>query len=143
MNLDDLKVGKVLVGNHIGRICLPTTKIPSENCLYKPARSGRKSWMYKDPDIAAYQSDIVQMLSGTDINDIPKYDYIELHMIFFIKTGFLKRDTTNMVKATEDAIVRSSGTDDAYHFRVSTEKLPSPNEKEYILISITGVNYET
>lgn len=125
---------------HYGRLVLPSLQIPSENTLYHPTCKGGRAWLYKDAYVSEYQEAIhhKMILAGLSKLDKLNYKFLTLKLVFFLSKSFKTRDTTNMVKSTEDAIVKATGIDDSKHFQVSSEKMPSPNSKEYVLVVIKG-----
>jgi Holliday junction resolvase RusA-like endonuclease len=100
-------------------------RIPSENFLYKPSCRGGKAHLYKNPKIREYQKEIISKGKNTDLINIRNIDRVlstELSLLFCLNSDFYKRDTTNFLKATEDALVELTGIDDGRTIKIEVGK---------------------
>lgn len=115
--------------------------IPSTNEHKLPTRRGNKVWLYKNPEVHKFQYHIESKLYeaglAVQFKDL-KVDYIsEVKFGFHIKSNYNRRDTSNMIKLIEDALVTVIGVDDSKYKRIIAEKFHTNNEKESIEITIT------
>lgn len=122
-------------------------KIPSVNCAYKPAQNGRRAWLYLDPEVSDFKTQVTELVQMTDISSFKKFKdqdvRLKLFLVFYISTShFWSRDTSNMIKITEDAIVEATGIDDRFTTLVSACKVPSPSNKEAIGIRLRAYTNE-
>lgn len=119
----------------------PSGKIPSVNCAYKPGQNGRRAWLYLDPEVGQFKTEITELVQMSDLMKLKAYkdgiNHLKLNMVMYIsRDGFWKRDTSNMVKITEDAIAEAVGIDDRFTLMVSSIKVPSPNGQEAVGIGL-------
>lgn len=118
----------------------PQCKIPSVNCAYKPRASGRKVWMYMDPDVGDYKTQIYELVQNSKLMELKQYKdkirYLRLSLVMYIHDSFWVRDTSNMVKITEDAIAEAIGIDDRFTLSVLSTKVKSPSAQEAVGIRI-------
>lgn len=82
--------------------------LPSENFLYKPSHRG--PYLYKDPKIVKYQEYLKEQFSlFLRDKQLPPRDIVKKLSVFYIfglnKDSYWIRDLTNLLKATEDAIL--------------------------------------
>jgi hypothetical protein len=118
-------------------------KIPSVNSLY--AYNPRTKSKYLTKDGKLYKDRLKQQLqlqtvnlSNQFIDDsvniikdgvVTERDFkkkmiaYDLHVIFFLNSGILSRDTSNLIKATEDAIFEYLDMNDSRVFHISLEKI--------------------
>ena len=115
-----------------------TEKVLSENSLYKPRNSKKGAVLYKPPEVEKYQSHIVEQLNKTSIANLKgkEVSELELFLTFYILSRFWTRDLSNMVKIVEDAIVKVTEIDDAYHTQILSQKKPSTKDHEFIIVTI-------
>lgn len=120
-------------------IKLDSISIPSVNEMYHPKSSPGKAyaWMYKDHSVAKYQDKIIELANKTELSkvkDIKNSVYcIDVVLIFLVKSGLWTRDVSNMIKATEDALMSVTGVDDSRHVKITSYKALSPNVSEYVI----------
>lgn len=110
--------------------------IPSVNTLYHARALGKgRAYLYKDTDVATFQKEIEE-----DFNrQLPYLDhdkFYELILIFLIADGYGERDTSNMIKATEDAIAKVLRVDDKRNLVVISAKCPSIDEHEHVVVIV-------
>lgn len=119
-------------------------KIPSENYLYKIGRSRTRTWLFKDPAVEEYQALLIKKLLDSSLAKLPvkKVSRANLYLTFGLRENILTRDTTNMVKATEDAVVKVTRFDDSLHFVCHSEKILSPIGQEFVAIVLELIDYE-
>lgn len=118
-------------------------KIPSVNSLYSYNPKTKSKYLTKEGRL--YKERLKQSLqykttnlSNQFINDSTslienglatekdfrnKMIAYDLHVIFFLNSGILTRDTSNLIKATEDAIFEYLGINDSRVFHISSEKI--------------------
>lgn len=115
-------------------------KIPSVNQLYLTGRKGYKVWTYQNPVATQFKNYIQEQLEEQGIWDqLEQYQDkdigINLNLSFVLHHNFWKRDVSNLIKATEDAIVNAGGLDDRYNLIVDSRKIYNDiDESEYIVI---------
>ena len=115
--------------------------IPSTNYLYKPGIRGRKfPYLYKEESVAKYQKLLIYLGETTPLSRIQETVYFSLNLslTFFIRDRFWLRDVSNMVKATEDAIVDIIGIDDSRVLQLTAQKILQKQKREGIGIRING-----
>lgn len=122
-------------------------KIPSVNCAYKPAHNGRRAWLYLDPEVGDFKTQVTELVQMTDIKALKALKdqdvRLKLFLVFYIsKSHFWSRDTSNMIKVTEDAIVDAIGIDDRFTTLVSACKVQSPSNLEAIGIRLRAYTDE-
>ena len=123
-------------------------KIPSVNSMYKPRSVLGKSfaWLYKDEKVEAYQNLIVSQARKGDFQRINDYIqnvlYVDVEFIFLLDKNFYKRDTSNMIKMTEDALMKITEIDDSKHRKVTAMKALSHIPKKEYIICKYEVHYE-
>ena len=115
--------------------------LPSTNEHKLPTRRGNKVWLYKNPEVAKFQSHIESICSTTTLSNIKQIssniDYVvELRLGFNVRNNYNRRDTSNMIKLVEDSIVKVIGIDDSKFKRIVAEKFYLPDGKESIDIRI-------
>lgn len=125
----------------------PQCKIPSVNCAYKPACNGRYARLYLDPEVSDYKTQITELVQMSElirVRDHKDQDVrMKLFLAFYIGTShFWTRDTSNMIKITEDAIVEAIGIDDRFTISVIACKVPSPTGKEALGIRLRAYTRE-
>lgn len=119
----------------------PQCKIPSVNCAYKPACNGRYARLYLDPEVGDYKTQITELVEMSELVRVRDHKdqkvHLKLFLAFYISPShFWTRDTSNMIKITEDAIVQATGIDDRFTLSVNSCKVPSPSGKEAIGIRL-------
>lgn len=114
---------------------------PSVNEMYKVGRaSGGRSWIYLDPNIKDFKewvvSSLVQQEAREKFAEFKKKDVmINMRLIFSFSQNFWKRDVSNLVKATEDAIKDSILIDDSFTVSLSMDKLINDKDNyEYLIV---------
>lgn len=117
--------------------------IPSENYLYKPSFRGKKAFLYKDPRIKEYQENLIHKFSENFRNksELPPKEIVKqiisVYTFGIHPDRYYSRDLTNMVKATEDALMGIQDCllpyDDSLVTVALERKLPSSED----FISIT------
>lgn len=119
------------------RLVLSVNRIPSVNEMYDYYR-GR---VVKSTATRVFQEEIARQISKTV--DLKKYPWInnrnryQTDYKFVIRNSFNARDTTNMIKATEDAIHRVLGTDDNRVIRATAQKFDNAEMiKELVIFTI-------
>lgn len=118
-------------------VILPESmSIPSVNKHKEPGRGGKH--MYKNPRVRAYQEEIVEQLKDSCVANIVTYEKPILHVEFrfHFKNRYWRRDVTNMVKATEDALRDVIGIDDGRTVHVTAEKIKHTEKREMVEISV-------
>lgn len=115
-------------------------KIPSVNSMYKPKSSFGKSfaWLYKDTKVETFQEKVIELAKKGPFAAIDAYkddiNYIDIQYTFLLDKNFYKRDVSNMIKMTEDALMSVTGVDDSKHRSVYAHKALSYIPKmEYII----------
>lgn len=115
-------------------------KIPSVNSMYKPKSMFGKSfaWLYKDAKVETYQNSLIAAAKTGNFAKVCKYkdsiDYIDIKFIFLLDKNFYKRDVSNMVKMTEDALMQVTEVDDSKHRSISAFKaLSLIPKKEFVI----------
>lgn len=117
-------------------------KIPSENFIYKPGKTKYgKVYLYKTSKIKKYQEELIEKGEITELANIRKLDRVislRMNLVFNLTENLFKRDATNMVKATEDAITKIIGVDDSKttHLKVSKKLTTQTQESISIEISV-------
>lgn len=118
-------------------------KIPSENFIYKPGKTKYgKVYLYKTSKIKKYQEELIEKGEITELINIRKLDRIvslRVNLLFNLTENLFKRDATNMVKATEDAITKIIGVDDSKTTHLKVHKELTTQERESILVEITVI----
>jgi Holliday junction resolvase RusA-like endonuclease len=116
---------------------LVETKIPSVNHQYKPCmRKNKTLYLYKDPKVEKYQNEFKSNCSLPNISHLED-PVLVVHFTFIFRTRFWQRDVSNMLKATEDALVSVIGIDDSRSLKVSAEKEKTEEKsKEYVRVEI-------
>lgn len=115
--------------------------VPSTNYLYKPGiRGGRFPYLYKVESVVAFQEELITQGNASGLVKIrdltissPAYT---LSLVFLIRDRFWSRDVSNMVKASEDALVEVIGIDDSRAITVTATKERQIGKKEGIGITI-------
>lgn len=104
---------------------IPVRKIWSENSYLKPgiSKSGRP-YLYVSPQAKLYKDQIRSGLSGKE----KPLKIWGLCFVFHLRPSRARRDVTNMVKLTEDAISELWGVDDSSWSFVSSFKVHSDRE---------------
>lgn len=106
-------------------------KIPSVNNMYKPKSSFGKSfaWLYKDNKVQLYQDEVIRQSSVSSLSVISQYadkiDYVDVEFCFLLDKNLDKRDVSNMIKMTEDALMMVTKIDDSRHRKVTALKAMS------------------
>lgn len=115
--------------------------VPSLNHLYKPGiKAGRFPYLYKDERVLKFQEQLIELGEHTDLvrmRGVP-YFSLDLSLVFFIRDRFWRRDCSNLVKATEDGIVKIIGIDDSRIIHLEASKERKKDKIEGIRISIHG-----
>jgi Holliday junction resolvase RusA-like endonuclease len=121
---------------------LEKTDIPSCNFLFKPGiRAGRYPYLYKNEKVEEFQKEVIRKLEeGACFLPIFSFDtddiWLNVSFVFNFRKRFNVRDTSNMLKATEDALVRYLRIDDSRHLSVCSKKQKIEGDGEFIDISI-------
>lgn len=117
----------------------------SENFLYRPKSAGRYAYLYKDPVVIKYQEDLKKdLMTQFKVDNIPPCEHICGLVTFFIfgvsPSSFYKKDTTNMIKATEDALFGTENSlfepDDSMVTSSAQRKVVSDTDFVYIDIGL-------
>lgn len=116
-------------------------KIPSTNQLYGAASTfkSNKAWLFKYPAVDKFQKEIIEKFSKTEILDLGKkveFKYMTVTCLYLIASDFESRDTTNMIKASEDALTKVLKKDDSKTLNFHSHKRHSPDGNEYILVVV-------
>lgn len=118
-------------------------KIPSVNQLYLVGHGrGGRTWTYQNPDAVKYKDFIKRELDNKKFSEeFEQYKekdvIIKLDISFILKDNFWRRDVSNLMKATEDAIVNSIGIDDRYNLEITMRKVQNDVEEdlsEYVMV---------
>lgn len=112
-------------------------KIPSVNSMYMPKRGGGK---YLAPEARLFKDTVKSQLARLVNKD--EYDFIKdpnatfsLSLEFIIKGGFTRRDSSNMIKATEDSVFEYLEMNDSRVVQSEQTKYNRQGgNKEFILI---------
>lgn len=129
----------MLLFNITGGLTLKSTKIPSVNEMYNYNRRSGK--VYKSPEVSEYQFNIEVLMCKTNLKYIRHIsNYIsEVAIDFTFVIGnhrkFWGLDTSNMIKATEDSVVKITKFDDAGHRIVNSIKVKSNDCHDSLFIS--------
>jgi Holliday junction resolvase RusA-like endonuclease len=117
--------------------------IPSMNFIYRPGKNKKYPYLYKDPRVEEFQDELLRKLPTTSLRDLQgnASAVLHVHFIFKFSKRFWGRDTSNMFKATEDALVTFLGIDDSRTIKIIGEKkkLRKNQTKECIVIKIKVV----
>ena len=131
---------------------------PSTNYLYKPTYNPRRkaSYLRLDESVRDFKAKIEEKYMGA-FADLPPHENIFGIMTYFCfmvdEKSFKTKDTTNMVKATEDAMFKClpKGYDDSQVLFSSQKKVPSKfnsflfrfifieNPEEYSMASVNSL----
>lgn len=99
--------------------------IPSTNYLYKPGiRKKRFPYLYKHESVVEFQERVIALARETDLSllrDV-SFSQFDLSLVFLIRDRFWRRDVSNMIKATEDALVEIIGVDDSRVISITARK---------------------
>ena len=115
-------------------------KIPSVNQLYLTGRHGSRVWTYINPVVADFKKFIEKELIKQGIADqFEQYNGkeigVEINFSFVIHENYWRRDVSNLIKATEDAIVNAGKIDDRYNLIVDSRKILNDlDDSEYIIL---------
>lgn len=124
---------------YFGLFVLDNDKIPSINEMYKIGRSRTSSWVFKNPAVAEFQDSLISQRKYNNFNEASDHSDIikaELYLKLMLSSNYKMRDASNMIKATEDAIVKITGIDDRHTTRLTVTKCESNHKKhEFILAS--------
>lgn len=140
-------------------IVLDTSKIRSINEYLLPSykthkhySKSKQKWvnkvvpfLYKNPDISAYQESIVRKLrkivSNEDKLRMRKWKWYKVQLELVFNTAYDSRDADNAIKSIMDALFYSFlRKDDKYIRDVRSIKYSNPeNKKEYIIITVSEV----
>lgn len=139
-------------------------KIPSVNSLY--AYNPRTKSKYLTKEGKLYKERLKQQLQLQTINlsnqfiddsvnlikngIVSEKDFkkkmiaYDLHVIFFLNSGMLSRDTSNLIKATEDALFEYLDMNDSRVFHISSEKIlndvfEKKDDQEMITVILTPI----
>ncbi len=115
--------------------------MPSLNHLYKPGiRAGKFPYLYKDEKILKFQEQLIALGEQTELIQMRGIPYfsLDLSLVFFLRNRFWQRDCSNLVKATEDGIVKIIGIDDSRVIRLEAIKKQKKDKIEGIKVSING-----
>lgn len=117
--------------------------LPSVNDMYKVGRNSYGgSWIYLNPTVAKYKSLIKEKLIEQGVqeyfNKLENGKYVfKVNLIFMLNNNFWKRDVSNIIKATEDALTDATGHDDRYNVEVSSVKVMNDvSDFETVIICI-------
>jgi Holliday junction resolvase RusA-like endonuclease len=117
--------------------------IPSLNDMYKIGRGrGGRTWLFLNPEVDDYKSKVKADMIKQGVSDaFAKYKdmdvALELEVLCVFKQNFWRRDVTNTVKATEDAVSEVIQINDNRNIRLSSQKiLNDRDDKEYLIIVI-------
>lgn len=119
----------------------PGVLVPSLNHLYKPGiRAGKFPYLYKDEKILKFQEQLIALGEQTELIQMRGIPYfsLDLSLVFFLRNRFWQRDCSNLVKATEDGIVKIIGIDDSRVIRLEAIKKQKKDKIEGIKVSING-----
>jgi len=113
------------------------------NQMYLPrsSRKSAKAWFYLNPVVKEYKEIFKEIARLTDLVKARDYKdfvhYVSLDVIFLLSNNSLwDRDTTNMIKPTEDALVEVTGIDDSRHKPVRFDKENSIDGREHVLVGL-------
>jgi len=94
----------------------------------------------KNPDVEQFQNYLCQRLVMSDLYQIrdiaSKVQAQVVDMIFYLRNHFTNRDVSNLVKISEDALVRATGVDDSKTIKFIASKLRSESNNESICITV-------
>lgn len=119
--------------------------IPSVNAEYIPVRRGRRAVKTLTTWGRDYKELIIsQCTEFTEIpawidhirDQIPGYIHLGVDFIVFYNHQHNRRDCTNMIKLTEDALSTVLGVDDARNKKVTISEHESPDDDEHIHIKV-------
>lgn len=135
----------------IGRFVVSVEEgfIPSVNAEYIPVRRGRSAVKTLTGRGRDYKDSIIgQALDWTEIPAwvdgirplVPGYIHLRVDLVVFYNHQHNRRDCTNMIKLTEDALSTVLDVNDARNKRVTISEHLSPDDDEHIHIRIRLVN---
>lgn len=120
------------------RLVLHCDYIPSVNDLYSYCKTTTGVRVYKSPESQAFQDVISrQIVNSVNLKNYPWINNDNLYVTdykFVLRNNFEIRDTTNMIKATEDAIHRTLGSDDSRVVRCSCQKFKNESLIQELVI---------
>lgn len=106
--------------------------IPSYNFLFHPSIRGGKPHLYKDERVVKFQRYLIgelgqnnELIRLASVHKIIPLIIVRASFVFAFKERFFGRDTSNAIKATEDALVQVIGIDDSQFISVQGEKVRS------------------
>lgn len=118
------------------RLFLYVDRIPSVNELYDYF-GGR---VVKSSKVRSFQEEIGNQILTVDLTKYPwinDHNYYATDYKFVLRNSFNSRDTTNMIKATEDAIHSALGTNDNRVIPTKSQKYHNPEMvRELIIFTI-------
>lgn len=129
----------------------PDLAIPTANRLFRPRRQGDHVYLYKHPKAVRFQQYLIESFSKQVAVQKIKLLHAEVPLLLdialqftFVRRFFL-RDTSNAIKATEDALVKVLGIDDSQFVGIAGRKVaapPTPRKlrtlrRERIVVTIT------
>lgn len=110
--------------------------IPSVNKHKEVGRGGKH--MYKPSRVRNYQEEVIRQLSSSCFSEInfKEKPVLRVKFVFYFKNRYWRRDVTNMIKSTEDALKEVLGVDDGRTIHVTADKVKHYEKIEKILISV-------
>lgn len=127
------------------RLVLHSNYIPSVNEMYDYVRSKDGVRVYKPGQVVDFQTQIgtqvIDAIRNIDRSWLNNNNLYVTDYKFCIRSGFMSRDVTNMVKIVEDAIHRAfgeQGPDDSRVVKSTCQKFNNPNLiQELCIFTIT------
>lgn len=130
----------------------PELAIPTANRLFRPRRQGDHVYLYKSPKAVIFQQYLIASFSKQTAVSKIKALHAEIPLLldialqFTFVSRFFLRDTSNAIKATEDALVSVLGIDDSQFLGIAGRKHQAPptprklrkTRRERIVVSITA-----
>ncbi|MCX7999700.1 MAG: RusA family crossover junction endodeoxyribonuclease [Leptospiraceae bacterium] len=127
---------------------IKVSRVWSENSYLKPqirknANQKNFIYLYVSPSAKKYKNEVISKISTflREKNITKPKSISAVYFVFYIKPGKKRRDTTNMVKLTEDALSVVLGIDDSVWDLVASRKIyiskKQKEEKIKILLAET------
>jgi Holliday junction resolvase RusA-like endonuclease len=134
-------------GENVVEFLIRMDYIPSVNAIYQPIKKGKFLGMMKTQIAREFEHVVYTQLKQIDFTSAapwlhPHLNY-DLTLNFLLKTGFYKRDCSNMIKLTEDCIFRHLKLNDSRVVKGVQYKSFIPSSKvELILVKLSESKYD-
>lgn len=120
------------------RLVLHANYIPSVNSMYDHCRTSDGVRVYKSAETVNFQNSIgEQIVKSVDLKKYPWINDKNLYITdykFVLRNTFDRRDTSNMVKATEDAIHSVLQSNDNRVIKCTAQKFNNPEMIQEMII---------